>query len=125
MTVDLFTFTVGNAQTVLQMELYFPNYKDVLHCDLSFINTNNNQLCYGFTQHLQGRTNTEFKSNVKLYLERDGGTASLFHVKSVWSVSVTAPLYFYKRLAVATTVTYLMQATTIGENAILLGTTQV
>ena len=107
------------------MELYFPNYRDVLHCEVSFISTTANQLCYGFTQHLQGRTTTEYKANVKLYLERDGETANLFHVKSVWSSMVASPLYFYKRLAVATTVTYLMQATTIGENAILLGTTQV
>ena len=123
--VELFTFTVSNAKTIIDMSIYFPNYRDVLHCDVSFVSTNNTNLAYGFTQHLQARHNNDYTANVKLYLEKDTSNSSLYHVKAKFSVAVAAAVWFKENYKTETTITYTQIATTIGEGAILLGTTSV
>lgn len=107
------------------MTLYFPNYKDVLHCDVCIVACSSGVASYGFNQHLQARTGGSYQSNVKLYLEKDSEDTGLWHIKSKWSVAVAAHVIFKEKYIKDTDITYVMKATTIGENAILLGTTSV
>ena len=100
------------------MSIYFPNYRDILHCDVSFVSTNSTNLAYGFTQHLQARSNND-------YTAKDTSISNLYHVKAKFSVAVAAAVWFKENYKIETTITYTQIATTIGESAVLLGTTNL
>ena len=127
---ELFTFNISvsgsstsSPGTAVKINISSTDWKDYFNIDLNFVCIQANRIGFGFKDNIDNVSEGADTYNDKFYLERDTENTALFHVKLKTGSADPVNIVFREITAVRTTITYTMTSTTIGDGAILIGTT--